>query len=333
MFRIDRLEPNGFQNGNMEIAQRALSLTGITSGTKQVVDRYKFFNNSGRTYRLDRTTSKPSFSQAKFQGSNCVRVELTGTGVLNTSQDLFYVMEGLDWSKFFGNYMFVQFWTRAKQPGTYSFAMRSPSADASYVEGYTIDAADVWQRQRFLIPPPPIGTWAFDNTQGVLFNWNFGNEAAGNIHSAPGTWEGSNAVAVSSQLDGVAAVGDYFELTQPVILPVSESFRYESLEIPFRRYGNNNYQDELEATRRLYQAGETIWTGEATSGITYHEPVDFSVEMRATPSVSVVNQSSSGFVSHNSNRESTTGFEAIADCSSTGTNRFFRVLWTANADF
>jgi hypothetical protein len=115
----------------------------------------------------------------------------------------------------------LAFWSSHFRTGLYSGTIRNGSSGRSYPFTYTQVGNTVPQYNVITIPGDTAGTWAVDNTAGMIVTFaiatgaNFtapsaNNWLAGAYHAAPG------------QVNGVTSISDVFRLWGVVVLPGSE---------------------------------------------------------------------------------------------------------------
>ena len=158
---------NTIINGDMSIAQRATSLTGITGSGYKTLDRYQpIIDNVGtwtqsqstdvptgqgfaKSFKFDCTTAKSSLSSTNYM-INQQRIE---------SQNLQYLKKGTSSAES----TTLSFWVKATKTGTNICEIRDVANNRTINKSYTISNSNTWEKK--------IITFAGD-TSGALPNTN-----------------------------------------------------------------------------------------------------------------------------------------------------------------
>lgn len=116
----------------------------------------------------------------------------------------------------------ICFWSNHFRPGTYSGIVKNGAQNRSYAFTYNHAASNVTQYNVVTIPGDTAGTWAKDNNVGMIVMFAM---AAGSTFSAPvaNAWQGTNYVAGPGQVNGIAALTDYFRIAGVMLLPGGEA--------------------------------------------------------------------------------------------------------------
>ncbi len=289
---------NFIHNGDMRVWQRKNTITDMADGT-HVVDRWRN-RRFGVAFTATMTTSRQAYVgptefsfDTKYQ--YVLRHEVvTAQASLATSNVAGVTQKIEDFhSKLLeGRTFTLSFWVKASLAGQYGVAFGSLGYDSSVNFGYTIDAANTWQKVSITVPggiPVAAGSGEPSGLTGleVLFVY----AAHVNTQSAPGVWAiGSSArLSTTGQVNLLATTGNRFELTG-----VQLELGTVATEFEIRPYAT-----ELAMCQRYYfrlYGDNTRWLtglGYAISTVNLHAPVQFPVPMRAAPSA----VESSGFAS------------------------------------
>jgi hypothetical protein len=180
-------------NGDMSIAQRATSTSGVTtSDGYYACDRFYTQTDIG-TWTISQATDTPS-----GQGfSNSLKLDCTSAGTSNADEVMIrYKIEGqnlqyLKYGTSSAESLTLSFWIKSNKTGTYSLAIvNDPTAGARVVSfAYTIDSANTWEKKIITIPGDTASS--IDNTNGEEFVLYFLFSAASNFTSGGGvsnTW-------------------------------------------------------------------------------------------------------------------------------------------------
>lgn len=163
--------------------------------------------------------------------------------------------------------------------GTYSVNIRNANATRSYVTSFTISAAqaNTDTEQVLIIPGDVTGTWNVDNTLGLQFGIAL---ASGTTYAGVAGWQAGNFLSVAAQSNGLATVGNVFELWDAGLYLDPDN---TGVPPPYRM---PDFEPELAKCQRYWYAS-VFWLGgynTAATGDYYFLPC--KVSMRTTPSSS-----------------------------------------------
>jgi hypothetical protein len=178
----------------------------------------------------------------------------------------------------------IGFWSMHHRTGLYCVNARNGASNRSYVTTYTHNVADVAQYNVVTIPGDTGGTWTADNTAGIFLSFTM---AAGSnlIAPAANTWQSGNYLAVSGQVNAVAAAADVFRLTGVIVLPGNEA--PSAARSPFVM---RPFDQELVICQRYYQRMliSTIGYYSTLAGGALYTSNQFATPMRAAPTAAQI---------------------------------------------
>lgn len=165
-------------NGDMKIAQRGTSATGITTSGYYTVDRFGTLLTSLGTWTQSQDTDVPS-----GQGfPTSLKLDCTTADATLDAADRLFLRQGIEAQNLqqlnFGTAsaesITLSFWVKTNKTGTYSLAYINSDADRSYVTTYTISSANTWEKKTITIAGDTTGSIDNDNGVGLWIYWNFG---------------------------------------------------------------------------------------------------------------------------------------------------------------
>jgi len=159
-------------NGDMQIAQRGATVTGVTSSGYASLDRYQMDMASQGTFTISQSTDVPTgqgflnsmkldcttadaslgasdrvaFRQ-KIEDQNCIAIK-KGTANAET--------------------LTVAFWVKSNKTGTYVIELYDFANARQVSQSYTIDSANTWEKKVLSYPADTTGTMDNDNTSGIM---------------------------------------------------------------------------------------------------------------------------------------------------------------------
>jgi hypothetical protein len=278
---------NRIINGAMVIDQRnaGASVTPTADGT-YTLDRWKV-RNGGGAGRF--SVIQSSTSAANFPTSALLTVTTTsapsGVEFYGLGQDIEgYNMADFGWGTANAQAVTLSFQVRSSLTGTYCISIRNSAADRCYVSEFTINSANTFETKTITIPAITTGTWLSTNGAGLLFLVCLGSGSS--REGTAGSWQSSNIVATSNQVDWINTSGATFYITGVQLEKGSTatSFDYRpygtELALCQRYYVKSYSTDVTPGTNTSAGAHRTVSTGGAG-----FVNFDFPVEMRAVPTV------------------------------------------------
>jgi len=290
-------------NGNMAVAQRSTSTTGITGGGHHTIDRMKVDLSDGGTWTQTQDADVPTGQGfANSWKLDCTTADTSvAAGTFHVAR---YLFEGQDLQLLkkgtsSAEKVTVSFWIKATVTGTYIAELYDVDNDRQISQAYTVSSANTWEKKVLSFVADTTGALGDDN--GSSFSINLWLSAGSNFTSGTlnTTWAGQNLVnRVVGQVNSASSTDNnvYFTGLQ---MEVGE---YDATTIP--PFQHESYGDNLQRCKRYCQstfsqgtaigaatAAGIIITCAAGTGIgrvaTGHQ---FPVSFRAVPTIVIHNQ-------------------------------------------
>ena len=164
-------------NGDMSIAQRGTSFTGINSGNSTYpVDRFRAnLGATPGTWTISQDTTVPTgqgFAKSFKMDCTTANASLSAGSYiviqhLVEAQNLQYLKFGTSSAQ----NLTLSFWVRSNKTGTYIAEFYIADTGRSFSKSYTIDSADTWEKKTITFPGDTGGS--IDNNNGVGIEFNF----------------------------------------------------------------------------------------------------------------------------------------------------------------
>ena len=281
---------NNLLNGNMQVAQRGTSFTGITSGANWGADRYNFEPSSLGTYTVTNESDSPTvLGQGK---SFKILVTTANASPGASAYSVFQTaIEGqasqfLDKGTVSAQISTLSFWVKSNKTGTYSVLVYDAINARAFGANYTVSASGTWEQKTITIPADATGTITNNNAVGMRIYWNLGggsNYTGGSVLSSWGAFSfGTNWMPNQTNL--AANVNNYWQITgiQWELGSTATAFQTATGTIP----------GELAACQRYYirwansaLANATIGMGLASNTTSANINITYPVTMRTAPNV------------------------------------------------
>jgi hypothetical protein len=174
--------------------------------------------------------------------------------------------------------------------GTYSIFLQNSAANRSYVQNFTITAANTDTVQTLIIPGDITGTWLNDTGVGLTFGVAI---AAGTtFQTTAGAWAAGSFYGTATNTNGLTPVASTYELYDVgLYLDPANTGKAPDWVMP-------DEAEELRACQRYWEITGpqgAMWSGNSTTGATYYGPGTFKTPKRVDPSLSLTIGSQSGF--------------------------------------
>ena len=185
-------------NGDMSIAQRGTSFTGLGNGdTGYTTDRFRFVESGSPTYEF---TVSQSTDVPTGQGfSNSLKFDCTTADTAMASGDTLKCeqwieaqnLQYLAFNSSQAKSLTLSFWVRSNKTGTYVVWFYLDDATRQISKQYTISSADTWEKKTLTIPGDTSGSIPNDNGRGLLISWGLASGTDYTSGTLPTAWENS----------------------------------------------------------------------------------------------------------------------------------------------
>lgn len=274
-------------NGDMAIAQRGTSETGLGNGNSgyHTIDRYRFTEGGTPTceFTMSQSTTAPTgFSYSLKMECTTAQTTLASTDQLRIEQRIeAQNLQHLDYGTSSAKNVTLSFWVRSNLTGTYVvwFYLNDDARAAS--KTYTIDTADTWEYKTITLSGDQTGVIDNDNGNGLQLNWYLGAGDTYTTGTANTDWQASvTADRVAGQTVNMGSSTSNEWYLTGVKLEVG------STATPFK---HESYGENLAKCQRYYYlhvSGFNIVSGADFYTTTQGDGnIEFPVTMRASPSI------------------------------------------------
>jgi hypothetical protein len=284
-------------NGAMQVAQRGTSIS-ITNTTGYTLDRFKIA--SGSSYNFDIDVTQSSLAPTGFANSLKIDVQATSTPSGSANAVLEQKIESqntthLNYGSSSGKYIVASFWVKSNKTGTYGFTLLHSSKTRNFINSYTINSADTWEKKTIIINPDTATGAGFDdnNLSGLRVQWHLSTGPDDQLGVRD--WaDDSSFRSITGQVNLFDSTSNEFYLTgvQLEVGTVATEFEHrsygEELALCQRYCFVEPQTDTYHMTLTGGYAGSTLFIG------TKHLPVP----LRAGPSISTTGNYQTNFDSN-----------------------------------
>ena len=299
-------------NGDMRIAQRGTSATGVTNNYA-TCDRFLIRNNNLGAFTITQDTNAPDGF------GNSLKWDCTTADASPAAGDfaiLQYRAEGQDLQQLaFGTpsakQFTVSFWVKSSETGTAVFRIAATNS-GNVMQGhtYTISSANTWEKKTITFTANTSDVIPNDNLIGFNLYWYLATGTDRTSGTLPTTtWEAYLTAneAVGQTINIAASTSSYFNITGVQLEVGTEATPFE----------HRPYDMELQRCMRYCQQYQYYGcgTGGGSGGSVPVTTTQFRVPMRATPTVAWI----SGGVAGDGNYSRTiTGLNFTSNINPTG---------------
>jgi len=273
-------------NGNMQIAQRGTSVTGITGSGYYTVDRWILPNNNIGTWTQSQDTDAPT-----GQGfGNSLKMQCTSSASLSaaTTLELHQLFEGqnlqhLKKGTANAESLTLSFWVKTNKTGTYAISLIDNDNTRHIGANYTVSSADTWEKIIITFVGDTTGVLDNDNNVSLRAVWHLANGSDTTSGTADTTWAALVTAnrAVGQTVNLADSTSNYINITgvQLEVGDTATPFEYRM------------YSQELAMCQRYFQSfggsnvAETVGQGTSFSTTNTYVLIHLLQTMRSVPSL------------------------------------------------
>jgi len=282
-------------NGDMQIAQRGTSKTGLTaSGTGyHTIDRFMSLVTSAGTWTDTQDTDVPTGQGfvSSFK-TDCTTADASLSAgdfrllqIRNEGQNFQVLKHGTSNAES----VTVAFWVKTNKTGTYTLELEKANSTRSISQTYTIDSANTWEKKVLSFAGDTTATIPNDNSNEFTIGFWLGagtDYTSGTMNTSWATRTSANRVS-PSQTNLADSTSNYFNITGVQL----EIGTFDSNSIPDFQFEDRG--TSLMRCMRYTQCfggnnnKETFCSGGCNTTTIQTMLIEHKTEMRTTPSVSV----------------------------------------------
>jgi hypothetical protein len=281
---FDALAYSGMQiNGGIEVSQELGTTGRSTNG--YVCDGWKMQFAGTMAVSAGMSPNNAGFVLPNYIYAAVTTAQPSlGAGDFSVLMQLIegYRIARLNWGTANAQPITIGFWSNHTPAGVYSGTIRNAANNRSYAFTYTHGTVTVPQYNVVTIPGDTAGTWAADNSLGIVVTFA---QACGatNVAPAGNVWAAAAYLAAPGQVNGAAAINNALRITGVVVLPGVEAPTAERSPLIMRPY-----DQELVTCQRYWTRVNAGLQGYAAAGgVNFGAVSPFPVEMRVSPTIFV----------------------------------------------
>lgn len=277
-------------NGNMQIAQRATSVSSITSSGYKTCDRWQTNIGTGGTWTQSQDTgvTNEGFANSLKYDCTTANASLSSGSNLNLchrfeGQNLQHLKKGTANAES----VTISFWVKSNKTGDYVFELWDRDNDRHIADTYTVSSANTWEKKTITFAGDTSGAFGNDANKSLEANWWLVAGTDYTTGTAPTSWAGrTNANRAVGQTVNLAdSTSNYINITGVQLEVGTEATPFEHLM----------FSQQFARCQRYYQSSwgtdsGTLTTAQGLHWIAYNASIlvgaiIFPVRMRATPTM------------------------------------------------
>jgi hypothetical protein len=326
-------------NGDMSIAQRGTSVSGLGNGDSgyYTCDRWKLFESGAPTYEFTQTQDTDVPSGQGFATS--LKMDCTTADASLDTADLLRIMQvfegqNLQYLKYGtsnASSLTASFWVKSSVTGDYSTHLYASGATNRIITStFTINSANTWEKKIITFAGDTAQVISNDNQGRLLFTITLlaGTDYTSTDGTSWGTYSGGK-IAYGQTANVASSTSNYINITGVQLEAGTTASDFEFLP----------HDVNLHRCQRYYQdyTGENIFVmgkayGTSTSGLRQTFPL--KVSMRASPTYTASSESTGGsstnFAFSTTNNTELVTFNLTASGGSE--SLYYRFKFTASAE-
>ena len=275
---------NRIINGGMVIDQRNAGASTTPTASGYTLDRWRAGLSVASKFSVQQSSTAPTgFTKSTLLTS-------TSAYTVGASEQFQFaqIIEGYNIADFgFGASsaatITLSFWARSSLTGTFGLAIRNGDSSRIYCPTYTISSANTWEQKTVTIPGDVTGTWATDNTAGLIVYFNLGMGSG--FQGTANVWQAGTYYGPTGATNLVSTNGATLYITGVQLEKGSTATSFD-----YRPYGT-----ELALCQRYYYRWTSGQTGAVLCNMSAYNStsawgkiLDLPVTMRAIPTCTAV---------------------------------------------
>jgi len=276
-------------NGAMLVDQRngGASVTVSNGVDTFCPDRFRFTENHSGTFTIQQVSDAP----VGFEKSS--KITVTGTDSSLAAGEFARILQGiegqnisnLNWGSANAKTCTISFYVKSSVTGQYYVSINNGSTNRNMLKGYTIDAANTWEKKTIQIIGDTTGTWLTTNGGGIFLMWTLGTGSTYQS-STTDSYQAGFYMGKSDQINLAATNAATWQITGVQLEVGTEATPFE----------HRSFGQELALCQRYYQKQTTgtnqysiFLTGSIDSTSNIYMYGKLNGTMRTSPSFATAN--------------------------------------------
>jgi len=272
-------------NGDMSIAQRGTSSSGITSFGYNTVDRFITIASTAGTWTQSQSTDVPTgqgFSTSLKMDCTTANASLSSSSALQLNhriegQNLQYIKKGTANAES----LTASFWVKSNKTGTYIVELFDRDNNRTISKTYIINSSNTWEKKTITFAGDTTGTLDNDNERSLEFiTWLVAGSAytSGTLQTSWGSLTSANRAVGQVNLADSTSNEWYITGVQLEAGTTASDFEFLPYDVNLQRCQRYYYFQTSGIYKRVCTA--TAYNSTIIDGTVF-----FKTTMRTTPSL------------------------------------------------
>jgi len=279
---------NTIINGDMRIAQRQTSSTGLTSSTTAPgVDRFNLTISGLGTWTVQQSTDVPAgegFSNSlKFDNTTADASPASGDFAMCQYKYEGQHLQGFNKGTASAKKFAVSFYVKSSKTGTHIVSLSDQDNSRQVSQAYTVDSADTWEHKKMIFPADTTGTFDNDNAFSMQIFWWLGagsDRTSGTLNTSWGSITNANRAVGQVNLADNTSNNWYITGVQVEVGDQCSEFEHLPHDIQLRRC-----QRYFQMFNDGSYDNEGLFNGTLYTTSTLYGYISLQTPMRAGPSL------------------------------------------------
>ena len=276
-------------NGDMSIAQRGTSATGLGNGDNgyHTCDRWEFRESGSPTWEFTQTQSTDVPTGQGFATS--LKMDCTTADASLATNDMCRIQQSfegqnLQYLKFgtsSAQSTTVSFWVKSNKTGDYNVSLLNNDQSRIIGNTYTINSADTWEKKTLTFAGDTAGAFDNDNNNSLSLWWGLlgGTDRTGGDSSSWGA-NADNKNVAGQTVNLADSTSNEWYVTGVQLEAGTTASDFEFLP----------YDVNLQRCQRYFSTNDIETDYVANGGTAYYKCYPLPVQMRAFPTMANVSQ-------------------------------------------
>ena len=274
-------------NGDMSIAQRGTSVTGVGASDTYLIDRFLLDANAAPSARFTMSQSTDVPTGQGFATSlkmDCTTAQASYTGNQLTAISQRFEGQNVQYLKYgtsSAETLTLSFWVKSNKTGTYIAELDQAGNSKDQSQSYTISSANTWEKKTLTYTGDTASTLANDNTEELeVYFWLACSSAfsSGTLNTSWNSTTNANRAVGQVNLSDSTSNDFYITGIQLEAGTTASDFEFLPVDVNLARCQRYFYM-------HAQGAGDELGIGCYYNSSQIALDFAFPVTMRATPSV------------------------------------------------
>ena len=283
-------------NGDMSLAQRGTSITGLTNESNYgSVDRYKPIINGSGTWTSSQETDVPTGQGfAKSMKMACTTLDATPNYLFVSQKLEGQMLQQIKKGTANAESLTASFWVKSNKTGTYILELYDADNARRISNSYTINSADTWEKKTLTFEGDTTGSFDNDNAQSLQVNFWLGAGTSFTSGTLGTSWSANtNADRAVGQVNLADSTSNYINITgvQLEVGTSASDFEFLPYDVNFQRC-QRYFESSCAPLQNPSDGISSVGIIDQAGAHPIYQPMIFNTSKRAVPTMTYYNGSS-----------------------------------------